>query len=428
MRDNTRRPSGAAVKAKRSQVDASEGARLNTEEQAPAPKRQRVSRACDSCRFKKDKCDGAQPVCSTCASLGRPCTYNSNPKKRGVPTGYIRALELLLGLVFSKVPGGEETILSLLKAANLPQRLSMTIKDPDESDVFYSSWKNSSVMKEVDRTLMALEQPGYEQNKRYNTSPGDAEAILATDFLEWHLPDGIWDTVEASSFISPANPPSSAPTVKNTTPYTTRDCGTQTLHPVDTVDEMAPPSAAAPPEAPELQPRENVHRLHLQLPATPGPVLEIRISHDALNDNVVAQSSRPRTEVPLSVEANPSGPSNSQTRMMFNNGRASMLPQTPTGPGSSSAPRQSGASLQNFQSGNRTSGQPRHGASNNETTVLPELSTSRQATTAQYPPAYNDPGIAFDPFATVDGYHRQRIAPDLDALFDGLVSLDGTER
>lgn len=40
-------------------------------------RRNRVPISCFSCRTLKTKCDGARPVCSTCAHSGRHCTFVS---------------------------------------------------------------------------------------------------------------------------------------------------------------------------------------------------------------------------------------------------------------------------------------------------------------------------------------------------------------
>src|ERR1051326_5227379 len=80
--------------------------------QTPA-KRQRVSRACDQCRAAREKCDGIDP-CFACASQNRHCSYNTNPKKRGIQPGYIRTLELALAWAFDRVPGSEEALGGLL--------------------------------------------------------------------------------------------------------------------------------------------------------------------------------------------------------------------------------------------------------------------------------------------------------------------------
>ncbi|KAI9492146.1 fungal-specific transcription factor domain-containing protein [Zychaea mexicana] len=59
----------------------------------PNSKRQRVSRACDLCRRKKIKCDGAIPICGNCQAFSLECSYKDMTKKRGPPKGYIEAVE-----------------------------------------------------------------------------------------------------------------------------------------------------------------------------------------------------------------------------------------------------------------------------------------------------------------------------------------------
>ncbi|CAG8450052.1 8975_t:CDS:2 [Scutellospora calospora] len=86
-------------------------------------KRQRVSKACDSCRRKKIKCGGAPPVCSNCLAFNLNCTYNDTTKKRGPPKGYIEAIEsrlykmesLMGELVHSNDPRAETILAELMK-------------------------------------------------------------------------------------------------------------------------------------------------------------------------------------------------------------------------------------------------------------------------------------------------------------------------
>lgn len=44
-------------------------------EDAHGHKRQRTALACNSCRYRKSRCDGAHPACSTCRSQGLECIY-----------------------------------------------------------------------------------------------------------------------------------------------------------------------------------------------------------------------------------------------------------------------------------------------------------------------------------------------------------------
>ncbi|KAK0556821.1 hypothetical protein OC846_000848 [Tilletia horrida] len=75
---------------------------------ASSRKRKRVSRACDQCWVRKDKCDGAAPACSICARLSRDCTYTRPEKKRGPQQGVrgrleaqCAALECVLGWILT---------------------------------------------------------------------------------------------------------------------------------------------------------------------------------------------------------------------------------------------------------------------------------------------------------------------------------------
>jgi hypothetical protein len=68
------------------------------EEEEQENKRRRVQRACDACRRKKIRCDGAQAgkanfTCSNCLETKIECTYVEAAKRRGPPPGYIEALE-----------------------------------------------------------------------------------------------------------------------------------------------------------------------------------------------------------------------------------------------------------------------------------------------------------------------------------------------
>lgn len=59
-------------------------------------KKRRVQRACDVCRRKKVRCDGATRPgnrCSNCIAFNFDCTYVEAAKKRGPPKGYVESLE-----------------------------------------------------------------------------------------------------------------------------------------------------------------------------------------------------------------------------------------------------------------------------------------------------------------------------------------------
>ena len=139
----------------------------------PAPaKRQRVSRACDQCRAAREKCDGIQPECFPCVSQRRPCTYEVNPRKRGVQTGYIRTLELALGWVFEKVPGSEDTLSALLAHEGGQGQTILAGKDPRGADRLHKRWRRSRVHQGIECILSGGSVPSPDQDGR--SLSGDA--------------------------------------------------------------------------------------------------------------------------------------------------------------------------------------------------------------------------------------------------------------
>jgi hypothetical protein len=109
----------------------------------------RVSRACNRCRGRKGKCDGKDPTCSNCSLANERCSYPPDTRKRGLPSGYVRVLEMLWGTVLSTIPGSEEAVTTLterISCSGTDWRLSMLEK-----------WKASTLLKEVERLLLDVE-------------------------------------------------------------------------------------------------------------------------------------------------------------------------------------------------------------------------------------------------------------------------------
>ncbi|KAK4940027.1 hypothetical protein LTR10_019764 [Elasticomyces elasticus] len=120
-------------------------------------KRQRVTRACLPCRKSKLKCDGAKPQCAACLMAKRPCSYAAAPRRRGLKTGYVRALECLWALVFENVANSEITVENLAK--NAFQNGFRLRDDDDTNNVEYSIrrllevWRSSRVQILIDDAL-----------------------------------------------------------------------------------------------------------------------------------------------------------------------------------------------------------------------------------------------------------------------------------
>ncbi|RAO70708.1 uncharacterized protein BHQ10_006720 [Talaromyces amestolkiae] len=121
-------------------------------EQDPSSKRQRINQACDQCRKRKSKCDGAQPTCSTCDNLGKVCTYGTPVKKRGLPTGYVRGIEALLGLFQQFLPNGEYTLRKILR-----ENIAGRIVDSEYLDNASDIWRSSDLAKDFDQLLSSVD-------------------------------------------------------------------------------------------------------------------------------------------------------------------------------------------------------------------------------------------------------------------------------
>ncbi|KAK4229230.1 fungal-specific transcription factor domain-containing protein [Podospora fimiseda] len=134
-------------------------------------KRQRVSRACDQCRAAREKCDGVQPQCVPCVSQGRPCTYEVNPKKRGVATGYIRTLELALAWVFDQVSGAEDALNTALAHENGRVRALITGKDTGGADRLHKKWRKSRAHRGIDYILSGSSDMPYPSRDEHSQSP-----------------------------------------------------------------------------------------------------------------------------------------------------------------------------------------------------------------------------------------------------------------
>lgn len=139
----------------------------NINDRRSAPK-QRISHACDRCRSRRAKCDGSQPTCVTCAAANVTCTYGTHTKKRGLPTGYVRMLELLWALVFATIPGAEDATLQLLRSASVVAgdagvALLYNAKDPmrDRDELLTQDfWARSKVREALDARVLKIDAAG----------------------------------------------------------------------------------------------------------------------------------------------------------------------------------------------------------------------------------------------------------------------------
>ncbi|KAF4882756.1 Quinic acid utilization activator [Colletotrichum fructicola] len=155
--DDHERPTSTR-KTKRARTDGEESDDVT----AHGKTRMRVTRACNECRKRKDRCDGGRPECRPCLDAGRSCSYNP-PKKRGLRTGYVRALEILLGMIFSSIDESDSWISALLDGQGWkpPFRLAAIgptlADDGDACEGFVDAWRKTEVLKHIEQWLSVAE-------------------------------------------------------------------------------------------------------------------------------------------------------------------------------------------------------------------------------------------------------------------------------
>ncbi|RYP34493.1 hypothetical protein DL767_004269 [Monosporascus sp. MG133] len=126
---------------------------------AVSSKRRRVSRACDTCRAAKEKCDGIRPTCQRCITMKRRCDYSTSEKRRGIRTGYLRAIELALAILLEQIPACEELLLSVLLRHDDGSRDFLLDRESAAGDGLLKKWQKSKVHQGVTR-LISRERGG----------------------------------------------------------------------------------------------------------------------------------------------------------------------------------------------------------------------------------------------------------------------------
>lgn len=131
-----------------------------------------------SCDSKKDRCDGARPLCRVCKNLDRPCTYNRPERKRGPSQGVrqklegqIESLESVLGYMVEAYPHLSLEVIKQLRLDDAESAMlaSITYSDPSTSsssplhsvDIYprqsrpeaRQSWRTSSLAKALAPSL-----------------------------------------------------------------------------------------------------------------------------------------------------------------------------------------------------------------------------------------------------------------------------------
>lgn len=110
---------------------------MNRQEPSTEKVRQRISLACKSCRSKRVRCDGTQPICQSCLQKGFPCEYPFREDRRKPPSrryteallARIRSLEDQLGRQ-TQAPGQTKSV-----ATGEIQDEILSVNDDDLSEL-----------------------------------------------------------------------------------------------------------------------------------------------------------------------------------------------------------------------------------------------------------------------------------------------------
>ena len=151
------------------------------------PKRLRISRACANCRNAKLKCDGDTPACSPCRQQSKRCSYEATSKRRGLRSGYVRALELLWGLTFNEVDNAE-AVAELLLGRLSKQDLATSADRSDVSSpasVVLDRWKQSTVSRRLDELLDECEEPNVGLGTGQGT--GEIQQMQLAASAQWTM-------------------------------------------------------------------------------------------------------------------------------------------------------------------------------------------------------------------------------------------------
>ncbi|KAF5568752.1 quinic acid utilization activator [Fusarium napiforme] len=178
-------------------------ARRDTETSDKGPNgrnRHRITRACNECRRRKDRCGGQRPSCKSCIDNNRTCSYGPS-KKRGLRPGYVRGIETLLGLIFKSIQGSEEWMLGLLEGVIQQSSFCPTsgLHDANISvDLLLETWHKSSVSKKMGSLLSTeseFEEEGADSSQIFDTKVVEGLTLLVSTKHSSGAPMTPMDTV-----------------------------------------------------------------------------------------------------------------------------------------------------------------------------------------------------------------------------------------
>lgn len=89
--------------------------------------------------------------------LNRSCCFDAQPRRRGLPTGYVRAVEIFLGLIFHSIDGIEDRATAILRGERGLPSWHSEQSSPLLVNSLADSWRRSGTMKELEQVLAGVD-------------------------------------------------------------------------------------------------------------------------------------------------------------------------------------------------------------------------------------------------------------------------------
>lgn len=154
-----------------------------SEESTTGNKRRRVSLACDACRTARERCDGGRPQCGRCVSQSRSCSYTPTSKKRGIQSGYLRAIELSLAWLLEKTPDNEEALHQLLVKDDGKDGANILMSKGKSANKLHKRWSKCRVHTQLESLLCQGGAPKVEASNTEDSETDDDTVAENTDLI-----------------------------------------------------------------------------------------------------------------------------------------------------------------------------------------------------------------------------------------------------
>ncbi|KIM91769.1 hypothetical protein PILCRDRAFT_811044, partial [Piloderma croceum F 1598] len=240
----------------------------------------KVSRACNTCRLKRTKCDGRDP-CFFCVDTHNECSYSREPRRRGPPSGYLRyietrvtILETFLGLLISRSPSLSPTLTPLAHHLHGDSIPSSGVTQ-DVWDGYREHWTKEVSCRVLEETVVGV--TGFVRKEEGDSST--ATSGLPSGFKPLLPPKGVDD---GTGISTGAKAGKKSATITTQQPQSQAGTYSSPLRP------PSPPSLYFHPQSKSVAPTESFERTTIR--SSPAPSATTSIDprshfqhHDALN-------------------------------------------------------------------------------------------------------------------------------------------------